>query len=170
MTRLEAGAVVARKEWHALEDALGPALQRLGPALRERQVSIRIPEDLPLVPMDDVLVEQVLINLLDNAAKYTPGMTPIEISAVFKDGAVEVTVADLGSGLGPEEVDRVFDKFYRGRKPSGRGAGLGLPICRGFIEAHGGRIWASNRPEGGAVFRFTLPLTGTPPDVRSEDD
>lgn len=169
MTRLESGAVVARKEWHALEDALGPALQRLGPALRERQVSIRIPEDLPLVPMDDVLVEQVLINLLDNATKYTPGMTPVDISAVFKDAAVEVTVADRGSGLGPEEVERVFDKFYRGGKPSGRGAGLGLPICRGFIEAHGGRIWATNRPEGGAIFRFTLPLTGTPPDVRSED-
>jgi len=169
MTRLESGAVVARKEWHALEDALGPALQRLGPALRERQVSIRIPEDLPLVPIDDVLVEQVLINLLDNAAKYTPGTTPIEISAAFKDGAVEVAVADRGTGLGPEDVGRVFDKFYRGGKPSGRGAGLGLPICRGFIEAHGGRIWASNRPEGGAVFRFTLPVTGTPPDVRSED-
>lgn len=169
MTRLESGAIVARMEWHALEDALGPALQRLAPALGERHVSTGIPKDLPLVPMDDVLVEQVLINLLDNAAKYTPSGSPIEISASVSNGAVEVAIADQGPGLGREEVDRVFDKFYRGRRPTGRGAGLGLPICRGFIEAHGGRIWAANRPGGGAVFRFTLPLTGTPPDVGSDD-
>jgi two-component system sensor histidine kinase KdpD len=123
-----------------------------------------------MVSVDDVLIEQVLVNLLDNAAKYSPRDAPIEVAARREDGAIVVDVADGGPGLHAEDLERVFEKFYRGKRPQGRGVGLGLAICRGFVEAHGGRIWATNRPEGGAIFRFTLPLTGTPPDVRSEDD
>ena len=170
MSRLESGALKAHMEWYPLEEIIGAALARVGKAHKDRQILTRLPDDLPMVPVDDVLIEQVLVNLLDNAAKYSPSHTSIEVAARREDGAIIVEVADRGSGLHAEDLERVFEKFYRGKRPYGRGAGLGLAICRGFIEAHGGRIWAANRPEGGAVFRFTLPLTGTPPDVRSEDD
>ena len=170
MSRLESGALKAHMEWYPLEEIIGAALARVGKAHKDRQILTRLPDDLPMVPVDDVLIEQVLVNLLDNAAKYSPSHTSIEVAARREDGAIVVEIADRGSGLHAEDLERVFEKFYRGKRPYGRGAGLGLAICRGFIEAHGGRIWAANRPEGGAVFRFTLPLTGTPPDVRSEDD
>jgi len=121
-----------------------------------------VPPDLPLVPIDDVLVEQVLVNLLDNAAKYTPRSSPIRILATATDEAVTVEVADHGPGLPRGEEDKVFEKFYRGHA-SGRGAGLGLSICQGIVKAHGGHIWAQNLPEGGVAFLFTLPLAGKPP-------
>jgi two-component system, OmpR family, sensor histidine kinase KdpD len=170
MSRLESGAVKAHMEWYPLEEIIGAALARVGKAHQDRQILTRLPDNLPMVPVDDVLIEQVLVNLLDNAAKYSPSHTSIEVAARREDGAIVVEVADRGPGLHAEDLERVFEKFYRGKHPLGRGAGLGLAICRGFVEVHGGRIWATNRPEGGAVFRFTLPLTGTPPEVRSEDD
>jgi two-component system sensor histidine kinase KdpD len=123
-----------------------------------------------MILVDDVLMEQVLVNLIDNAAKYSPRDGPVEVAARHEDCAVVVEVADRGPGLDPTDLDRVFEKFYRGKHSHGRGAGLGLAICRGFVEAHGGRIWATNRTDGGAAFRFTLPVTGTPPEVRREDD
>jgi two-component system sensor histidine kinase KdpD len=108
----------------------------------------------------------VLINLLDNAIKYTPADAPIEINASLENGAVSVAIADRGPGFAPGEVERVFDKFYRGETASGRtGAGLGLAIVRGIVETHGGRIVAEDRPGGGALFRITLPLGETPPKV-----
>ena len=170
MSRLESGAVKAHMEWHPLEEIIGAALARVGKAHKDRQILTRLPDNLPMVSVDDVLIEQVLVNLLDNAAKYSPGDTSIEVAARREDDAIVVEVADRGPGLHAEDLERVFEKFYRGKRPHGRGVGLGLAICRGFVEAHGGRIWATNRPEGGAMFRFTLPLTETPPDVRSEDD
>jgi two-component system sensor histidine kinase KdpD len=170
MSRLESGAVKAHMEWHPLEEIIGAALERVAKTHRERKILTRLPDNLPMVSVDDVLIEQVLVNLLDNAAKYSPRDAPIEVAARREDGAIVVDVADRGPGLHAEDLERVFEKFYRGKRPQGRGVGLGLAICRGFVEAHGGRIWATNRPEGGAIFRFTLPLTGTPPDVRSEDD
>jgi two-component system sensor histidine kinase KdpD len=162
MTRLESGALQLRKEWHSLEEVIGSALSRLGKRLAGRRVITRVPPNLPLVPMDDVLVEQVLVNLLDNALKYTPPGSPIEIIATATDRAATVEVADRGPGLPPGEEDKVFEKFYRGRADGG-GAGLGLAICQGVVRAHGGRIWAQNLPEGGVAFLFTLPITGTPP-------
>jgi two-component system sensor histidine kinase KdpD len=165
MTRLESGALQVHTEWFPLEEVVGAALARLGPQLRDRQVATRIPDDLPLVPMDDVLIEQVLINLLDNAIKHGPAGTPIEIGAAAMEDGIAVEVADRGLGLKPGEEAQVFEKFYRGSPGTTRGAGLGLAICRGIVEAHGGRIRAANRPEGGAVFQFTLPITGTPPAV-----
>jgi K+-sensing histidine kinase KdpD len=157
MTRLESG-IQARKEWQPLEEVVGAALARLDRRLTGRPVAIQLADDLPLVPIDEVLIEQVLINLLDNALKYTPEGTPLEIAAVSGDGCVTVEVADRGKGLEPDDQDRVFEKFYRGGAQHIQGAGLGLAICRGIIQAHGGHVWAENRPEGGAVFRFTLPL------------
>ncbi len=119
--------------------------------------------------MDGLLIEQVFINLLENAIKYTPAGTPIEIAASAAEGAVVVDVADRGPGFPPGEDAKVFDKFYRiAGATTVAGVGLGLTICRGIVTAHGGRIWAENRPGGGAVFRFTLPLAGQPASVPAE--
>ena len=170
MTRLESGAVQVHKEWQPLEEVVGAALTRLEAQLADRPLTTHLPADLPLVPLDSVLIEQVLINLLDNAIKYTPPGSPIMLSAWATEGAVTVEVADQGPGLPPGDEQRIFEKFYRVRarqRPSG--AGLGLTICRGIVAAHGGHIWAENRPGGGTAFRFTLPLTGTPPSVAPED-
>jgi two-component system sensor histidine kinase KdpD len=169
MTRLEAGAVQAHKEWQPLEEVVGAALTRLEQHLLGRTMSVSLPAGLPLVPLDSVLIEQVLVNLLENALKYTRPDTPIDIAAWSADGAVVVEVADRGPGLPPGDEQRVFEKFYHTQR-TGRdtGVGLGLTICRGFVEAHGGRLWAENRPGGGARFRFTLPLGGPPPQVSAE--
>jgi len=168
MTRLESGAVPVRREWHSLEEIVGIALGRLSHRLGERPVDVRLPEDMPFVPVDAVLIEQIFINLLDNALKYTPDGSPIEISARVDNSGVRVEVADRGPGLAPGLEQRVFEKFYRGQSP-GRGSGLGLAICRGFVEVHGGRIWAENREGGGAAFRFTIPLTENPPAIEATD-
>jgi two-component system sensor histidine kinase KdpD len=169
MTRLESGAIQVHKEWQPLEEVVGAALTRLDAPLRARPLTTYLPADLPLVPLDSVLIEQVLINVLDNAIKYTPPGSPLSLSAWTTDGAVTVEVADQGPGLPPGEEQRVFEKFYRAQRPGeSSGAGLGLTICRGIIEAHGGHIWAENRSGGGTAFRFTLPLTGTPPAMVTE--
>jgi two-component system, OmpR family, sensor histidine kinase KdpD len=170
MTRLASGAVRVTKDWHPLEGVVGAALERLAEPLHGRNVEVRIPPDLPPVPIDDLLVEQVLINLLENAAKYTPSASPVEISTAIDSGAVVVAIADRGPGIPPELADRIFEKFYRlPREGASGGGGLGLAICRGIVEAHGGRIWVEGRDGGGAVFRFTLPLDGPPPQLAPED-
>ena len=164
MIRVESGALQVQKEWQPLEEAVGVALIRLEGRLRDHPVQVNLPPDLPLVPLDAVLIEQVFINLVENAVKYTPPGTPIEISATAVEGAVRVDVSDRGPGLPPGEETRIFEKFYRAPgATSTSGVGLGLTICRGIITAHGGRIWAENRPGGGAVFHFTLPFAGAPP-------
>src|SRR5262249_7860337 len=163
MTRLESGALQLRKEWHPLEEVIGAALTRLGKRLADRRVTTRIPPDLPPVPIADGPGEQVLVNLLDNALKYTPPGSPIKIIATATDQAITVEVADRGPGLPAGEEEKVFEKFYQGDSAGGRGAGLGLAISRGVVKAHGGRIWAQNLPEGGVAFLFTLPLGGPPP-------
>ncbi len=169
MTRLESGAVNLRKEWHSLEEILGVSLRRLEDRMRGREVSIEIPPDLPLVPMDDVLMELVFYNLLDNALKYTPERGVLEIRANVVEGTVVITVADAGPGLPIGEEELVFRKFHRVRREGEPGGvGLGLAICRGVVEAHGGSIVAANRPSGGAVFSIRLPLGGDPPPVEAE--
>jgi two-component system sensor histidine kinase KdpD len=170
MTKLTAGAIKVKKEWQPLEAVVGAALNRMDEALRGRTVALKLPHGLPLVPVDPVLLEQVLINLLENATKYTPRGTQIELSAREKGAEVIVTVADPGPGIPPELLDAIFDKFYRlPREREGGGAGLGLAICRGIVVAHGGRIWAENRDDGGAAFHFTIPIEGTPPVPAPED-
>jgi K+-sensing histidine kinase KdpD len=166
MTRLESG-IQARKASQPLEDVVGAALARLERHLHGRPLTTSLPHDLPLVLIDDVLIEQVLINLLDNAIKYTGSESPLEVSAFVSDGMVTAQVADRGPGLDPGEEERVFEKFHRGSANHTRGAGLGLAICRGIIETHGGRIWVENRPGGGAVFRFTLPIEPAPAGIEA---
>ncbi len=169
MTRLESAPADLHREWHSVEELVGAALARCDRPLRDRPVRTELPPNLPLVSVDGVLIEQVLINLLENAGKYTPPGSPIEISAQASERAVEVRVADRGPGFAPGVEDRVFDKFYRGRKGGSRGVGLGLAICRAIVEAHEGQIWAQNRPGGGALFGFTLPLKERQPEIRTPD-
>jgi len=158
MTRLEAGALKVRKDLQPVEEVIGAALNRMEDRLRGREVRTRIPDDLPLVPLDPALIEQVLINLLENATKYTPPGTPIDVIVLGGGGEVEIEVADRGPGVPRQDAERVFEKFYRAREGEGGGVGLGLTICRGIVGAHGGRMWVEDRPGGGASFRFTLPL------------
>ena len=166
MTRLEAGGLSVQKEWQPIHEIVGSALHHLDRRLRGREVKTDIGPDVPLVRADALAVEQVLINLIDNAVEYTPADTPIEIRAFARDGQVVVEVADRGPGLPAGTEQRVFEKFFRARPADARrGIGLGLAIGKGIIEAHGGRISAANRPGGGAAFQFALPLDGPPPSV-----
>ena len=171
MTRLEGGGLAVKKEWQPLEEIIGVVLRRLSGRLGTHPIETHLPADLPLAPFDDVLIQQVLMNLLENAAKFAPPATPIAISATAGERELTVAVADRGPGLKPGEEQRIFEKFYRGQGSGGRnGAGLGLAICRGIVELHGGRIWAETRPEGGAVFQFTLPSEGQPPQMPVENE
>jgi two-component system sensor histidine kinase KdpD len=156
VTSLEAGTVCLRKDWQSLEEIVGVALRRLDDHLANRPVSVRIDEDASMVPADATLLEQVLVNLIENVVKYTPPLTPLEISACAGADGVEVTVADRGSGVPPGQEERIFEKFHRANRSPG-GMGLGLTICRGILMAHGGRIWCENRAGGGAAFCFVLP-------------
>ena len=157
LTRLESG-VQLRSELCPLEEIVGAALQRMETQLRDRRVITQLPEDLPPVSVDDVLMGQVIVNLMENAIKYTPDETAIELVAEARPGVLELAVLDRGPGFAPGEEKRVFDKFYRGKSEGARGAGLGLAICKAIVTAHGGAIEAANRPQGGAVFRVRLPL------------
>jgi len=126
-----------------------------------------IPAELS-VSVDPVLLEQAFVNLLENALRYTPAGSPLEIEARQTGGAVEVELRDSGPGLPPGLEERVFEKFFRSPGAPSGGSGLGLAICRGLVVAHGGTIVAENRAGGGAVFRITLPLPSTPPVVPAE--
>jgi two-component system sensor histidine kinase KdpD len=162
MTRLESGAVKVRKEWIPMEELVGAALNRVESRLTGRELHVDLPRSLPLVPCDPVLIEQTLINLLENAAKYSTG--PIDVTAAARGAEVVVAVADRGPGIAPGQETRIFDKFQRaGREGNPEGVGLGLTICRAIVSAHGGRIWAQNRADGGASFQFALPIDGEAP-------
>ena len=169
MSRLQAGEIKLLKEWEALEEVVGAALAQLEAHLKDHPVITDIPADLPLVRMDQMLMERVLVNLLENAVKYTPEGAPIHISGRVEGDRLKVEVVDHGPGLPLGEEERVFGKFYQVARGRSRGAGLGLTICRSIVEAHGGRIWAANRPAGGAVFTFTLPLGEPAPEVATPD-
>jgi two-component system sensor histidine kinase KdpD len=167
MTRLESGTLRLRREWHVLEELVGAALARVARRRKDRPVEVSVPADLPLVPVDGVLVEQLFVNLLDNAFKYTEPDTPVRVLATAADNTVTVEVSDEGPGLPPGTEEQVFDKFYRGASGE-RGFGLGLPICRAIVTAHGGQIRAENRHPRGVAFRFTLPLGDQPPPAVEE--
>jgi two-component system sensor histidine kinase KdpD len=169
MTRLESGAIQVNKEWQALEEVIGAAVNRLGDRLNDHPLTVKLPGNLPLIPFDSLLMEQVLVNLFDNAIKYTPTGTPLELSASESFYTVTVELADRGPGIPSGEEEHIFDKFVRGRGTGG-GVGLGLAICRTIIAAHGGKIWVENRAGGGAVFRFTLSTAGLPPAQQKEEE
>jgi two-component system sensor histidine kinase KdpD len=159
MTRLEAGALQIVKQPGDIQDAIGTALENLSPRLSNHQVTVKVPEDTPLILMDFVLIVQVLVNLIDNSLKYSPVDTSVDILVSRINGAVQVQVSDRGVGIPPGDLVHIFDKFYRVQRPEHvGGTGLGLSISKGIIEAHGGQIWAENRPGGGAVVTFSLPV------------
>ena len=164
MTRLEADGIALDRDWHAIGEIAGSVLHRLRERLARHNVRIELPSELPLVRLDATLVEQVLANLLENAAKYSPPGTAISLQAERRGSELLVSVEDAGPGLPPGEPERLFAKFHRGNTEGAvGGAGLGLAICRAIVRLHGGRIWAERRPEGGAAFRFTLPVEQAPP-------
>jgi two-component system sensor histidine kinase KdpD len=168
MTRLESGAIHVNKEWLLLEEIVGAALNRMDTRLAGRDVRVELPPELPLVSCDAVLIEQLFINLLENAAKYADG--PIEIRVTPLSGELMIEVADRGPGIPPGEEARVFEKFHRAAREGGvGGVGLGLAICRAIVAAHGGRIWAGNREGGGASFRWTLPFEGKAPELPPQE-
>lgn len=170
MTRVESGKLEVKKQWLPLEEVIGSALVRAERLIGARDVTTKLPEEMTLVPIDSLLIEQVLLNLIDNAVKHTPPGGPIHIEARTQQGSpsmVEIEVADRGPGLTDEEAPKVFDKFHRGSAKHA-GAGLGLTICRGIVTAHGGEIRARSRDGGGASFVFTLPIDGQPPTIAEE--
>ncbi len=156
---LQAGSLKLHQELQPLEEVVGAALNRLEKKLADRTITTSLPADLPMVPLDAALAEHIFINLLENSLKYTPPGSPLAIAAVQKDDEIEVEVADLGPGFPPDDLEKIFEMYYRGTEEIGRkGYGLGLAICRAIVQAHGGRIWAVNRTGGGAAIRFTFPL------------
>lgn len=163
MTRLQSGTLTVKKEWHPVDDIIGAALNCMDDKLGSRSIKIDIPEEPPLVPVDPILIQQVLVNLLENAIKYTPDGSPIYISAKLVNSELEVSVGDHGPGIPKENRQLIFQKFFREDEKSTFGAGLGLAICNGIIEAHGGKIWVEANYGGGALFRFTLPIEGSAP-------
>ena len=164
MTRLESGTMKISLQPCDIQDVIGSALNTLSNRLDGHPVFVDIPPDLPMVPVDFVLINQVLVNLLDNAAKYSPESSPIEIHARGHDDSLEVDVDDFGPGIPEEDLERIFEKFYRVKRIEHVvGTGLGLSICKGIVEVHGGKIWAENRPGGGGRFAFTLPYKPVQP-------
>jgi two-component system sensor histidine kinase KdpD len=169
MTRLEAGGLVLKREWQPLQEVVGSALRHLDRRLRGRSITTAFAPELPLVRIDAVAIEQVLVNVLDNAVEYTPAGSGIDLRAVVNEGQVVLEIADHGPGLPAGAEERIFEKFFRyhpDQSPRG-GIGLGLAICRGIVEAHGGTITARNEPGGGAVFRMVLPLEQGSPKMDS---
>src|SRR6266446_165688 len=166
MSRIEGGALQPEKEWYPVDELIHDVLGRLQPELQGREVTLDLPADLPPVELDYMEIDQVLTNLIENAARYTPAGSPIEIGAQVEGDHIVVSVADHGPGIPLSDLARIFDKFYRvkniqTKSPHAPGSGLGLAVSRGMVEAHGGLIWAENRKGGGAILRFTLPVEKT---------
>ncbi|HWR28612.1 MAG TPA: sensor histidine kinase KdpD [Negativicutes bacterium] len=159
--RLESGMVQLKLNWCDMEDIIGTALRRLQESIRSRNINVDVQPPINVVHGDCVLLEQLMINLVDNAVKYSPANTPVDIKVSGESGNIIVSVSDRGIGIPEDELSHIFNKFYQVHHPDMRvdGTGLGLSICRGIVEAHGGKIWAENRPGGGTSFLFMLPAT-----------
>jgi two-component system sensor histidine kinase KdpD len=167
LSRIEAGALRPVKDWYALSALLDDVLGRLRAVTEGHPVVVEVPDDLPPVSLDYVEIDQVLSNLIENATKYTRPGVEIRVAARRQGDVIEVEVADRGPGIPQAALPRLFEPFFRvdASQPRPRGTGLGLAVARGLVKAHGGRIWAENRPGGGARFVFTLPLDGAAPAV-----
>jgi two-component system, OmpR family, sensor histidine kinase KdpD len=162
ITRIEAGAMRIHREACDVQELIGSTLEQIRERLKDRLLNVDVPEKLPLVPMDFVLVSRVLVNVIDNALKYSPAHLPIEIRAQTSDKYLKITVTDHGEGIPTEDLEHIFDKFYRVQRPDNvSGTGLGLSISKGIVEAHGGNIQAENRRGGGTIITVRLPLEGT---------
>ncbi|MEX2047452.1 MAG: ATP-binding protein [Chloroflexota bacterium] len=159
LSRVESGTLRPARGWYDLEALIDDVVGRLRPLTQGHRLEVRVPDDLPPVPLDYVEIDQVLSNLIENAARHTPPGSAIVVAARVEGDEAVVEVADDGPGIGIDAMDRLFKPFLRGAGREGaRGSGLGLAVARGLVEAHGGRIAVRNRPEGGALFAFTLPL------------
>ncbi len=156
MSRLEAGALRPQLEWASIADVVADVLDRMEPITHDRDVDVEIPDDIPLVRMDFVQISQVLTNLLDNAVRYSQPGTSIRVAVSLAREQLRVTVFNEGEPLPDDELDKLFEKFYR-LSPASGGIGLGLSIVRGIVEAHGGRVWAENVGRRGVAVTFTLP-------------
>lgn len=168
MARIQSGEVKPNLQWQPFEEVVGSALRATQALLANHRVELELDQQLPLVEFDAVLIERVLCNLLENAAKYTPPGSMVRIGTVISGRRLLVTVTDNGPGLPAGQEEQIFEKFTRGERESATaGVGLGLAICRAIIDAHGGEIWAEDNPAGGAKFSFTLPL-GTPPEMPTD--
>ena len=169
MSRIEAGALQPKREWHLLGDLIEGAIRRLGTEGKDHPLQVTLDDDLQPVFADAVQLQQVLVNLLDNAIKYSDPGSPLRVESRILPGSVEVSVRSRGPGISHDDLPHLFDRFYRctHRDRSVRGAGLGLAICKGIIEAHGGTIWVESEPDGETVVRFRLPLGASPPSVAS---
>lgn len=170
MARLDAGAATLNKQWYPVDEIIGVVLTRLKKQLSGRAVSVRLPPGTAMIHVDAVMIEQVLINLLENALRYTPDASPLEIIVDASAASVEITLADRGGGIPSGCETRLFEKFYRVQHEAAQsGVGLGLAICKAIIEAHGGTIGAHNRPGGGAAFTFRIPQEHAPPVIGQEE-
>jgi two-component system sensor histidine kinase KdpD len=158
MSRIESGALKPKREWNILPEIVGSVLARMKHLAIEHKLEVDVPENLPLLPVDYVQLEQVFTNLVSNSLKYAPTQTVVCIRARAEEEVIHVQVSNQGPQVPPEDLERIFDKFYRVTAADRvTGTGLGLSICKGIIQAHGGRIWAENMPNG-LAFNFTLPL------------
>jgi len=170
MARLEAGEVLLNRQWYAPEEIVGSALSRLDKKLKNRQINIHMADNLALVHVDAVLLQQVMVNLLDNADKYSPAGLPIDISVGTTPFSLSITVADHGRGIPEGLQQKIFDKFFRIHAESAQsGVGLGLSICRAIVEAHGGEIQVSNCSGGGAMFQLHIPILECPPTIDPQE-
>jgi two-component system, OmpR family, sensor histidine kinase KdpD len=157
-SRIEAGALKISQQQTDIKDLVDAAIEQLGTRTASHKIKINVPDELPLVSVDFGLIVQTLVNVIDNAIKYSPPGSDIEISAREVLPEVQIDVADKGSGIPAEDLSRVFDKFYLVENPASvKGIGLGLSICKGIVEAHKGRILAANRPGGGTIISMILP-------------
>lgn len=170
MSQIEAGTLIPHKEWHPLEDLLEGALRRTEQTIGTRNIGIHIPEDVPPVFVDAIEIQQVFINLLDNAVKYSFPSSPIRIHADMEASQIMVRVSNMGEPIQPQDLERIFERFYRRpplRKQPIRGTGLGLAICKGIVEAHGGRIWADSIGQE-VTIAFSIPIIEAMPDFSLE--
>lgn len=166
MSRLDAGTLTPRREWHVLEELVEGAIRRLAVLLVGRDLQVALSPDMPPILVDGIQIQQVLVNLLDNAIKFSQPETPIRLTAALAGNSLEVRVSNTGEGVPADELDRIFDRFYRvqsGRLSASPGTGLGLAICKGIVEAHGGLISGESVPGGETTIVCRIPLTGSVP-------
>jgi two-component system, OmpR family, sensor histidine kinase KdpD len=161
MARIEAGELKPSKHWQSVSEIVDNVLERCAASIRNHRVSVALDEHTPVVKLDSRLVAEALTNLVENAAKYSPADSAIILRARVAGDELIISVTDHGPGIAPDEMGRIFDKFYRGRTPARRvseGTGMGLAIARGIVEAHGGRIWVESAPAQGATFTIAIPV------------
>jgi two-component system sensor histidine kinase KdpD len=170
MTNLESGTLQIVPEPQPVDEVIGAALSYVEDRLRNHIVKTRVDADLPFISVDEILIQQALVNVLENATKYAPAGSEIEIGAEAEGDRVTIAISDRGPGIREEHKKKIFDKFFREQPNKCSGAGLGLAICSSIVEAHGGSIWVEDNPGGGSVFKLKVPSGALAPDVDFEKE